>query len=81
VVYFKTNKRFIHEYPNLRDYVRDVYQVRWTTRCAPGVGGWLLTSMSSGCSPHLSGRWVGVEGGVAWQKLGIWTSLGCEWRS
>jgi hypothetical protein len=28
VVYFKTNKKFIHEYPNLREYVRDVYQVR-----------------------------------------------------
>lgn len=27
VVYFKTNKKFIHEYPNLREYVRDVYQL------------------------------------------------------
>ena len=26
VVYFKTNRGFIHEFPNLRDYVRDVYQ-------------------------------------------------------
>lgn len=26
VVYFKTNKKFIHEYPNLREYVRDMYQ-------------------------------------------------------
>lgn len=26
VVYFKTNGHFIHEYPNLRGYVQDVYQ-------------------------------------------------------
>eukprot|EP00879_Flechtneria_rotunda_P000621 GHRR01000734.1.p1 GENE.GHRR01000734.1~~GHRR01000734.1.p1 ORF type:complete len:399 (+),score=90.37 GHRR01000734.1:149-1345(+) len=26
VVYFKTNKQFIHEYPNLREYVKDLYQ-------------------------------------------------------
>lgn len=27
VVYFKTNKRAIHEYPNLSNYVRDLYQM------------------------------------------------------
>ena len=26
VVYFKTNKKFIHEYPNLSNYVKDLYQ-------------------------------------------------------
>ena len=26
VVYFKTNKKFLHEYPNIRGYCRDVYQ-------------------------------------------------------
>ena len=26
VVYFKTNRRAIHEYPNLANYVRDLYQ-------------------------------------------------------
>jgi putative glutathione S-transferase len=26
VVYFKTNKKFIHEFPNLRGYVQDLYQ-------------------------------------------------------
>ena len=26
VVYFKTDKKAIREYPNLADYVRDVYQ-------------------------------------------------------
>jgi putative glutathione S-transferase len=26
VVYFKTNKRFLHEYAHLPNYVRDVYQ-------------------------------------------------------
>ena len=26
VVYFKTNKKFIHQYPNLWNYVKDVYQ-------------------------------------------------------
>ncbi|GAB4823936.1 hypothetical protein N2152v2_010982 [Parachlorella kessleri] len=26
VVYFKTNKRFIHQYPNLCNYTRDLYQ-------------------------------------------------------
>lgn len=27
VVYFKTNKKFIREYPNLLNYVRDIYQM------------------------------------------------------
>lgn len=26
VVYFKTNKKFIHEYPALASYVRDLFQ-------------------------------------------------------
>lgn len=26
VVYFKTNRQFIHEYPRLREYVRELYQ-------------------------------------------------------
>ncbi|KAK9823109.1 hypothetical protein WJX72_000330 [[Myrmecia] bisecta] len=26
VVYFKTNKKFIHEYPNLKNFVREIYQ-------------------------------------------------------
>ena len=26
MVYFKTNKKFIHEYPNLSNYVKDLYQ-------------------------------------------------------
>ena len=26
VVYFKTNKKCIREYPNMSEYVRDVYQ-------------------------------------------------------
>ncbi|PSC67156.1 Glutathionyl-hydroquinone reductase [Micractinium conductrix] len=30
VVYFKTNKAFIHEYPNLRGYVQDLYQTPGT---------------------------------------------------
>lgn len=31
VVYFKTNRKFIHEYPNLRNYVRELHQT-------PGIG-------------------------------------------
>ncbi|KAL4444882.1 hypothetical protein ABPG77_003932 [Micractinium sp. CCAP 211/92] len=34
VVYFKTNRRFIHEYPNLRGYVQDLYQTPGGTRPA-----------------------------------------------
>jgi glutathionyl-hydroquinone reductase len=30
LVCFKTNRRFIHQYPNMREYVKDIYQ-------APGV--------------------------------------------
>lgn len=25
VVYFKTNKKFIHEYPNMREYTKELY--------------------------------------------------------
>jgi hypothetical protein len=43
VVYFKTNKRFIREYPNLREYVKDIYQ----------VGGWGGVSGGGGVLPLL----------------------------
>jgi glutathionyl-hydroquinone reductase len=27
VVYFKTNKKFIHEYPNLKEFTREMFQM------------------------------------------------------
>lgn len=27
VVYFKTNQKFIHQYPNMREYVKELYQI------------------------------------------------------
>jgi hypothetical protein len=36
VVYFKTNKKFIREYPNLREYVKELYQVSSRKRRSRG---------------------------------------------
>lgn len=66
VVYFKTNRRFIHEYPNLKGYVQEVYQT-------PGVAASVnikhikthyFTSHSK-LNPHA----IIPGGGEAWWEL------------
>ena len=42
VVYFKTNRNFIHEFPNMSNYVKDLYS-------NPG-GHWLHASVQPGCA-------------------------------
>jgi glutathionyl-hydroquinone reductase len=32
-VYFKCNKNFIREYPNIRDYVKEIYQMPAINKC------------------------------------------------
>ena len=38
VVYFKTNRNFIHEFPNMSNYVKELYQTK-------GETFWRLTSL------------------------------------
>lgn len=63
VVYFKTNRRFIHEYPNLREYTRDIYQ---TPGVAASVNMQHIKVHYFSSHPKLNYYAVVPKGGEAW---------------
>ena len=66
VVYFKTNKRFIHQYPNLSNYTRDLYQT-------PG-GLWQLCrqKLMSLAAVEWKGKGAWLAG---WVLRGCWAGM------
>lgn len=55
VVYFKTNKKLIREYPNIREYVKDIYQ---TPGVAESVNMYHIKTHYFTSHPRLN--WFGV---------------------
>lgn len=63
VVYFKTNKHFIHEFPNLCNYTRDIYQ---TPGVAAAVNMQHIKTHYFTSHPRLNYYAIVPHGGEAW---------------
>lgn len=63
VVYFKTNRRFIHEYPNLRGYVQDLYQ---TPGVSASVNMYHIKTHYFTSHPRLNFYAIVPKGGEPW---------------